>query len=61
MKAFCNEQFIECYNTDNATRSKRLRPLEWGEKKDRGDQKNVVGWDNFGEMITCKTTKKGGL
>jgi len=35
--------------------------LSHGKTKDRGDQKNVVGWDNFGEMITCKTAKKRGL
>jgi hypothetical protein len=35
--------------------------LEWENKKDGGGQKSVVGWDNFREMITCKTVKKRGV
>ena len=37
MKAFCNEKFIECHNTDNATGWKRFNvlyvQLEWKNTK----------------------------
>jgi hypothetical protein len=36
--------------------------LEWeNKKKESGDQKSVVGWGNFREIITCNTEKKMGL